>query len=844
MHLEVREWGAPTFYTLYGDDIIMFIPNFWTILYCIVVGLSWALAGLPANAQTARSDQTIRPLPDIREINKPDHVVVIAGSGERTRYKIEVDGRIAAVEGRLGEIDVESKADDSVTGRNKASGFVSTGNVGFHIYGEIVAIDLSDSEDAEVFVDGEIWRDSRRRVVSDDLLTSGIAPLPFDLKLDDYDHTAERYRPGERGDVRSIEIVLPGDWEETEIFYEVIDGLAVVEGDIILGAADDLDRWTEEPQEARSGVAQEGDVGTVVQPLNVVSNLDVLWPGGIIPYELSSRLAFTQRRIVERAADQLTHDTNLNVRPREAGDENYVRVRPASGCSSSIGMQGGRQSIRLSDGCTIGNMMHEFLHAAGVFHEQSRTDRAQHVIVHEDRIQWFKGHNFEIERDSQGLGPYDFGSIMHYGRTAFSRDDCDGAECVTIEPIDSLPAGVTMGQRAGLSSQDIEAINLLYPTAPGPEFGEEWGEQNSATAVAFGDVNGDGRDELAVGRRAEQHSRFFVIDRPLEAGFEAIFSGGQVWGSGAYTTDLAFGDIDGDGRDELAVARRAGSSSRFFVFDDATTGFALLHSGGHDWGPSSYATAVAFGDVDGDGREELAVGRRAGENDRFMIYDDAVAAQPFAKLDGGGAGWGSGSYTTALAFGDVNSDGTAELGVARHASAYSRYYIYALEDGELSTLESGGSDWGEDYYATAIAFGDIDNDAADEFVVGRYARENSRYFIFDDSDAGFAPLRRGGDQWGSRYYAVGVDFADIDGDGIDEVAVARNAGENSRVFLHDDATNNFDPMPFNRNRIWPGGVGATDIALGDADGDGDADIAVSRDEEIYGRPRYEVIVAQ
>lgn len=826
----------------------MVMQRFMALVLYGMLGFVWALSGPSAAAQSV-IDQAVRPVqpiqarPDIRQIARPDHTLVIAGQGERTRYEIEVDGRIVAAKDRVGELEVADDPDVSITG-STASGYVTTGNVGFLVFGEIVSINLSDSEAADIVVDGENWRTPRERVAAADLIGPRIARLPFDVRLQETDHSVERYRPGARGDVRSLELVLPGDWETTEIFYEVIDGLAIVEGDIILGSADDLDRWTPEPQEARSGVAQEGDIATSAQPLNVVSNLDVLWPGGVIPYEFHRSLSSDQRRIVEQAADNLTRDTNLNVRPRAAGDENYVRVRSAGGCSSSIGMQGGRQTIRLSDSCSIGNMMHEFLHAAGVFHEQSRTDRAQHVIVHEDRIRWFKGHNFEIERDSQGLGPYDFGSIMHYGRTAFSRDDCAGTECVTIEPVDPLPSGVTMGQRGGLSAQDIEAVNLLYPVAPGPEFGAEWGDQNAATAVAFGDVDGDGRDELAVGRRAGQYSRFFVIDRPLETGSEAIFTGGQVWGSGAYTTDVAFGDIDGDGHDELAVARRAGSSTRFYVYDDATNDFALLHSGGQEWGSSSYATAVAFGDVDGDGRDELAVGRRASEHDRFMIYDDAVAAEPFAKLTGGGADWGPGNYTTDLAFGDVNNDGRAELGVARHASSYSRYYIYDVQDDEVSILESGGSDWGEDYYATAIAFGNVDNDAADEFVVGRNARENSRYFIFDDSDAGFTPLRRGGEQWGSEYYTVGADMADIDGDGRDEVAVARNAGENSRVFLHDDATANFHPMPVNRDRIWPVGVGATDIALGDADGDGDADIAVSRDEEVYGRTRYEVIVAQ
>ena len=50
--------------------------------------------------------------------------------------------------------------------------------------------------------------------------------------------------------------------------------------------------------------------------------------------------------------------------------------------------------------------------------------------------------------------PYDYGSLMHYGSTAFSINNSP-----TIEPIQP---GVTIGQRSNLSSIDIQAVRLLY----------------------------------------------------------------------------------------------------------------------------------------------------------------------------------------------------------------------------------------------------------------------------------------------------------------------------------------------------------------------------------------------
>lgn len=50
--------------------------------------------------------------------------------------------------------------------------------------------------------------------------------------------------------------------------------------------------------------------------------------------------------------------------------------------------------------------------------------------------------------------PYDYGSVMHYSPTAFSRNGLP-----TIEPIQS---GATIGQQLNLSAIDIQAVRRLY----------------------------------------------------------------------------------------------------------------------------------------------------------------------------------------------------------------------------------------------------------------------------------------------------------------------------------------------------------------------------------------------
>jgi Astacin (Peptidase family M12A) len=227
--------------------------------------------------------------------------------------------------------------------------------------------------------------------------------------------------------------------------YVELDGLCIFEGDIVLGTAEEVAQMTEQMRaEMVSGIAS----GVII------TGAQFRWPNCRIPFTIDPALP-DQNRVTEAIAHW---EANSGFRfVTRTTEVDFVTFRPGSGCSSQVGRRGGQQFVNLAPGCDRGRTIHEIGHVVGLWHEQSREDRDLFVTINFAKIIPGMEHNFDQHvTDGDDVGAYDFGSIMHYPRDAFSIDGGD-----TITPIVPLPPGVVMGQRNGLSSGDIAAAKSL-----------------------------------------------------------------------------------------------------------------------------------------------------------------------------------------------------------------------------------------------------------------------------------------------------------------------------------------------------------------------------------------------
>ncbi|KAJ8412875.1 hypothetical protein AAFF_G00104570 [Aldrovandia affinis] len=166
-----------------------------------------------------------------------------------------------------------------------------------------------------------------------------------------------------------------------------------------------------------------------------------------VPYVISNQYSSRERSIIERGLQSFAASTCIRFH-RRTNQRDFVHIQSRSGCYSFVGRRGNGQVVSLDRrGCVYHQVVqHELLHALGFNHEQTRTDRDQHVRL-----------RFAFDKiNSNNLGtPYDYNSVMQYGRYAFSSN-----RQPTIVPIPN--SNVAIGRSTQMSPNDILRVNRLY----------------------------------------------------------------------------------------------------------------------------------------------------------------------------------------------------------------------------------------------------------------------------------------------------------------------------------------------------------------------------------------------
>jgi Astacin (Peptidase family M12A) len=250
------------------------------------------------------------------------------------------------------------------------------------------------------------------------------------------------------------------------VCFEEKNGLAVYQGDIILGSLADLKTGSI----ATKAFAIQETYGSGYDSWTATPT----WPGGLVRYQFDANVAASDRANIVAAMGRVAAAlptirfvTTASMPYYGNWDDSpppvlsiHNSADPNACFVNQVGNHGGGH-MSIVPG-VAGCIVHELGHVLGLWHEQARTDRDQFVTINWENIT--PGREFQfLTQPGRALNPYDTDSVMHYESIAFSRN---GLPTITPRnPKRVLRYGVD------LSRGDIEGLNILYPVPAA----EPWG---------------------------------------------------------------------------------------------------------------------------------------------------------------------------------------------------------------------------------------------------------------------------------------------------------------------------------------------------------------------------------
>jgi len=321
------------------------------------------------------------------------------------------------------------------------------------------------------------------------------------------------------------------------------------------------------------------------------------------------------------------------------------------------------------------------------------------------------------------------------------------------------------------------------------------------TSVAWGNVDQDNDLDLAVGNGILP----LAIDEPDYLYLNGGGSFTRSWSSPGETRtrSVAWGDVDGDGDLDLALGNMgaqsgAGAVNQLFFNQGGSFASNIWTSTEQD-----DTRSVAWGDVDGDGDLDLAVGNYGTENRVYINFPNGLEST---------ASWiaQDRDQTSAIAWGDVDNDGDLDLAAGNSGGPNT---VYLNDHGTLLREAAWHSADGND--ARSVAWGDMNGDGFLDLAVGPDGQPAKVYLNLQGQLQQTA-------SWFAidNFNARSVAWGDVDGDGDLDLAIG-NDNEPNKIYLNEQGM-------LGATAAWqaPTANNTRSVAWGDADGDGDLDLAV------------------
>jgi hypothetical protein len=365
-----------------------------------------------------------------------------------------------------------------------------------------------------------------------------------------------------------------------------------------------------------------------------------------------------------------------------------------------------------------------------------------------------------------------------------------------------------------------------------------FGHQSTPFTVSIPDLNDDGERDVLMALKGEDEILWYENTGSLDRFIRhTVGRGDDVFA--AYAVDLD-GDLDLDvvtGSEEGKIVAWFENDDGLFYGDDpndsASDGKGLLSMldvpGENDW-VMRHGTAIAVGDVDGDGDVDIVaaydVDDLYGTHSEIAWFSNRGGTNGFAPPTTIAISDGPVTMRTeSLVLGDLDLDG--DIDVITASTNTNRVEWFENVDGSWQVFELHllGSDWNEPSSVLAV---DLDQDGDLDIAAASTGGSDVGWYENMDGKATFAERVI---LVNDSIRPLSIDFKDLSGDGNLDLLIAEGRDEESlaRMVWYRGSD---DPLSFDsRSLMVASSIISSTIFAGDIDQDGDLDVLAGTTEQ-------------
>jgi hypothetical protein len=332
-------------------------------------------------------------------------------------------------------------------------------------------------------------------------------------------------------------------------------------------------------------------------------------------------------------------------------------------------------------------------------------------------------------------------------------------------------------------------------------------------SVSIGDIDGDGKPDLAV---ANSGSNTVSILRNTSTSGTVSFATKVDFTTGSSPVSVSIGDIDGDGKPDLAVVN--GVDNSVSVLRNTSTSGTVSFASKADFTTGTGPTSVVIGDIDGDGKPDLAVTNGGSNNVSILRNTSSSGAISFAtKVD-----FFAASNPTSVAIGDIDGNGKADLAVTQGDGGDVAVLRNTSTSGTISFATRIVLGGGPGNYSVAI--GDIDGDGKPDLAIANLLFAGGGVSLFRNTSTSGTISFAGRVDFVSGKFPKSITMGDIDGDGKPDLAVANSTTNTVSVFRN---TSSSGTVSLAGKVDFTTGTAPWSAVIGDIDGDEKPDLTVA-----------------